>query len=104
VIVPPTAAYLLTDRLWRMLAIGCAIAVGSSLGGYAAARALDVSIGGAMASTTGLFLLVALLLGKHGLVVRTRRRGAPRAPAPVGSVATPVAPGPIAEPARERRA
>jgi manganese/zinc/iron transport system permease protein len=80
VIVPPTAAYLLTDRLWRMLVYGCLIAIGSSLGGYAFALAYDVSIGGAMASATGLFLLLALLLGRHGLLARGLRRRAPTAP------------------------
>ncbi len=80
VIVPPTAAYLLTDRLWRMLTLGCLIAVGSSLGGYAFARAYDVSIGGAMASATGVFLLLALLLGKHGVLARAWRRRSPTAP------------------------
>ena len=80
VIVPPTASYLLTDRLWRMLVYGALIAIGSSLGGYALARALDVSIGGAMASATGAFLLLALLLGRHGLVARAWRRRAPEPP------------------------
>lgn len=80
VIVPPTAAYLFTDRLWRMLAIGCAVAVAASLGGYWLALRFDVSIGGAMASSTGSFLLLALLLGKHGLLARAWRRRAPAPP------------------------
>jgi manganese/zinc/iron transport system permease protein len=80
VIVPPTAAYLITDRLWRMLTIGCVVAIGSSIGGYALALAYDVSIGGAMASLTGAFLLLALIVGKHGLVARALRRRAPSPP------------------------
>ncbi len=80
VIVPPTAAYLFTDRLWRMLVLGCLIAVGSSLGGYAFARVNDVSIGGAMASATGVFLLLALLVGKHGLLARAWQRRSPLPP------------------------
>jgi manganese/zinc/iron transport system permease protein len=92
VVVPPTAAYLLTDRLWRMLVIGCAIAIGSSFGGYAFARAFDVSIGGSMASATGAFLLLALLLGKHGVVASRLRRRAPSAPPSPDFGA--VAPGP----------
>ncbi len=80
VIVPPTAAYLVTDRLWRMLVLGCVVAVGSSIGGYALAVAYDVSIGGAMASATGAFLLLALIVGKHGIVARALRRRAPRPP------------------------
>jgi manganese/zinc/iron transport system permease protein len=80
VIVPPTAAYLVTDRLWRMLAFGCVVAIGSSVGGYALALAYDVSIGGAMASLTGAFLLLALIVGKHGLVAGALRRRAPSPP------------------------
>jgi manganese/zinc/iron transport system permease protein len=83
VIVPPTAAYLVTDRLWRMLVLGCVVAVGSSVGGYALAVAYDVSIGGAMASATGAFLLLAMIVGKHGIVARALRRRAPRPPPPV---------------------
>jgi manganese/zinc/iron transport system permease protein len=86
VIVPPTAAYLVTDRLWRMLVLGCLVAVGSSVGGYALAVAYDVSIGGAMASATGAFLLLALIVGKHGIVARALRRRAPRQPPPLAHV------------------
>jgi manganese/zinc/iron transport system permease protein len=75
VIVPPSAAYLLTARLWRMLLYGSAIAVASSVLGYAFARAFDVSIGGSMASATGAFLLLALAFGpRHGLIARALRR------------------------------
>jgi manganese/zinc/iron transport system permease protein len=85
VIVPPSAAYLLTDRLGRMLAYGSGIAVASSGTGYAFAVALDVSIGGSMASATGVFLLLALAFGpRHGLIAQALRR---RAPAPPDAVA-----------------
>lgn len=81
VIVPPAAAYLLTDRLAHMLVLGSAIAIASSWGGYAFARAYDVSIGGAMASATGVFLLLAWLFSpRHGLLARARRRRAPQPP------------------------
>ncbi len=87
VIVPPTAAYLLTDRLWRMLAYGSAIAVASSVIGYRVAVALDVSIGGSMASATGVFLLLALAFGpKHGLIAGALRRRAPQPPPGVAAV------------------
>lgn len=90
VIVPPAAAYLLTDRLGRMLAYGSAISVASSFGGYAFARAYDVSIGGAMASATGLFLLLAWLAGpRHGLIARRLRRRAPEPPPPFAATANP---------------
>jgi len=84
VIVPPTAAYLVTDRLWLMLVLGSGVAIASSWGGYAFARHLDVSVGGAMASATGVFLLLALLLGKHGLLARAWRRRSPTPPAVEG--------------------
>mgnify|MGYP002778976483 CR=1 FL=1 len=75
VIVPSAAAYLLTDELWRMLAYGVLIGMASSLLGYPTAVLLDVSIGGMMALYTGLFLLLALLLGpRYGLWAQAARR------------------------------
>ncbi len=76
VIVPPAAAYLLTDTLWKMLTLGAAIAVASSVLGYVTAIWLDVSIGGTMALWTGVFLLAAFLFGpRYGLLAqRTQRR------------------------------
>ena len=81
VIVPPSAAYLLTDRLDLMLVYGALIAVLSSLIGYPAALWLNVSIGGMMAVMTGVFLALAFLFGpRHGLIARlARRRGLQRA-------------------------
>ncbi|PWG61563.1 metal ABC transporter permease [Spiribacter halobius] len=75
VIVPPSAAYLLTDRLDRMLLYAMAIGMLSSPLGYAAAIALNVSIGGMMALMTGVCLLLALVAGpRHGMLVRWRRQ------------------------------
>lgn len=81
VIVPPSAAYLLTDRLWMMLVYGSAISILSSIAGYALAIALNVSIGGMMAVMTGVFLVAAFLFGpRYGLVAQvSRRRGRQRA-------------------------
>lgn len=77
VIVPPSAAYLLTDRLSRMLVYGAAISAASSVAGYALAVAWNVSIGGMMAVMTGVFLLLAFLLGpRYGLVAQSLRRRA----------------------------
>jgi manganese/zinc/iron transport system permease protein len=74
VIVPPSAAYLLTDRLSLMLAIGIAIAIASSIAGYYAAVAIDVSIGGMMAVMTGAFLAAAFLFGpRYGYLARSWR-------------------------------
>ena len=77
VIVPPAAAYLLTDRLVPMLLLGALIAALSSVTGYFLAVRLDVSIGGTMALMTGAFLALAFLLGpRHGLLAQEwRRRG-----------------------------
>ena len=74
IIVPPSAAYLLTDKLWRMLAYGVIISILSSFFGYLVAFALDVSIGGMMALFTGLFLILAFLFGpQYGLIVQSFR-------------------------------
>lgn len=75
VIVPPSAAYLLTDRLSLMLVIGSAIAIASSISGYWLAVWLNVSIGGMMAVMTGVILLAAFLLGpRYGVVAQMMRR------------------------------
>jgi len=78
VIVPPSAAYLLTDRLGPMVLIGIAIAWVSALVGHPVAVALDVSIGATMALMTGACLGAALVLGPRGIVARLaeRRRSA----------------------------
>jgi manganese/zinc/iron transport system permease protein len=77
VIVPPAAAALLSDRLGVILVLAPAMAACAAVTGYFAAVAWDVSIGGAMASMTGLFFALAFLLApRHGLLAREigRRR------------------------------
>lgn len=74
VIVPPAAAYMLTDRLVPMLLLAVVIGVAASLSGYPLALALDVSIGGMMAVMTGVFFAVAFLCGpRHGLLAQVWR-------------------------------
>lgn len=76
-IVPPAAAYLLTDKLERMLVIAIGIGAVSSLLGYFLARALDASIAGAIALVCGAFFIAAYLFSpRHGILSRvlTRRR------------------------------
>lgn len=76
-VVPPAAAYLLTDRLGVMLALAVCLGVASAVGGYWLARWWDVSIAGAMASTAGgLFTAAFLVSPRHGLLARllTHRR------------------------------
>jgi manganese/zinc/iron transport system permease protein len=74
-IVPPATAYLLTDRLSRMLLLSAAVAVLSAVSGYWLARALDANIGGSMATMTGVFFgLTVLLAPERGLLAGARRR------------------------------
>ncbi|MAN76502.1 MAG: zinc ABC transporter permease [Rhizobiales bacterium] len=77
VIVPPSAAYLMTDRLSLMLAFGAAIAIISSIAGYWLAVWFNVSIGGMMAMMTGACFVAALAFGpRYGLVAQNARRRA----------------------------
>ncbi|HYO87481.1 MAG TPA: metal ABC transporter permease [Candidatus Limnocylindrales bacterium] len=76
-IAPPAAAYLLTNRLSRMLGLSVLIAVVSAIAGFWVARALNINLAGTMASITGLIFLLALVFApERGLVSRvlTRRR------------------------------
>ena len=79
-VVPPAAAYLLTDRLDLMLVVAVVLGVIAAVGGYGLARVLDVSIAGSMATVAGaVFLLAFLLSPRYGLVarmIRERRLGA----------------------------
>jgi manganese/zinc/iron transport system permease protein len=75
VIVPPSAAYLLTDRLGLMLVYGVLIAIASAISGYVLAVYWDVSIGGMMAVMTGVFFAIALVGGpRYGLLAQAIRR------------------------------
>lgn len=74
-IAPPAAAYLLTDRLSRMLIYSALIGIFSALSGYWLAYFLDASIAGSMATMTGAsFLLAYLLAPERGLLAQARRR------------------------------
>jgi len=71
VIVPASAAYLLTDRLWLMLVMASVIAILSAILGYLLAVRVNVSIGGMMALVTGVFFVLAFLFGpRHGLIAQ----------------------------------
>ena len=75
IIVPPAAAYLLTDKLWKVMFYASLIALGSSIAGYYLAVFWDVSVGGMMALMTGIFLLLAFFLSpRYGLIVQELRR------------------------------
>ena len=74
-IAPPAAAYLLTDRLPVMLALGAGIGVVSAVLGFLLARTLDASIAGSMATMTGVIFMLALLFApQRGLVEKALRR------------------------------
>lgn len=79
IIIPPSAAYLLTDKLWRMIAYSIAISLGSSISGYYLAVAWDVSIAGMMAVMTGLALILAFLFSPaYGLIAQEYLRRSQR--------------------------
>lgn len=79
-IVPAATAYLLTNRLWVMIAVTVAIGWTAAVGGHAAATAVDASIAGMMGLVAAACFVIALvaspqygLLARH-LQRRTRRR------------------------------
>jgi manganese/zinc/iron transport system permease protein len=74
-IVPATAAYLLTNRLWVMVAISVAIGWTSAIAGHTTALALDASIAGAMGLVAaGCFALALFLSPRYGLLARGIQR------------------------------
>ncbi len=78
-IAPPASAYLLTDRLPRLLGLSVLFGALSAVGGYWAAHLLDASIAGSMASAAGLlFALVFLFAPERGLVAAAARRARQR--------------------------
>jgi manganese/zinc/iron transport system permease protein len=78
-IAPPATAYLLTDRLPRMIVLSVAIGAASAVGGYWMSRSLDASISGSMATAAGaIFLLGFLFAPERGIVAMARRRARQR--------------------------
>ncbi|TFG63458.1 MAG: metal ABC transporter permease, partial [Gemmatimonadales bacterium] len=78
-IVPPAAAYLLSDMLGRVIALSAGIGALSAVLGYWTARWLDASIAGAMAGAAGtIFLVVFLVAPERGLIALARRRARQR--------------------------
>jgi len=70
-VVPPATAYLLSDRLHRVLLLAVALGVAAAVGGYWLARWWDSSIAGAMATVAGaLFTLALLLSPRYGVLAR----------------------------------
>jgi manganese/zinc/iron transport system permease protein len=74
-VAPPAAAWLLTDRLPRMLALAAGFGAVSAVAGYWGAHLLDVSIAGAMATTAGLvFAGASVVAPERGVLAVARRR------------------------------
>ena len=74
-IVPGATAYLLTDRLGRLLGLAVALGAGSALFGYLLAARVDGSIAGAMATVAGAFFAVAFLFSpRYGVLSRVWAR------------------------------
>lgn len=73
-IVPPATAYLLTDRLHRLLLLAVLFAVTSAVGGYYLAYGINSSIAGAIAVVNGIqFVIVFIFAPKYGLLSKTYR-------------------------------
>ncbi|MGN7455180.1 metal ABC transporter permease [Paenibacillus pasadenensis] len=74
-VIPPSAAYLLTDRLGVMIGLSALIGVASTVLGYALAVRLDASIAGCIVvAAAALFAASFLLSPKHGLLSAKLRR------------------------------
>ncbi|MDQ3247771.1 MAG: metal ABC transporter permease [Chloroflexota bacterium] len=74
-VTPAAAAYLLTNRLHRMLILSALIGVVSAIGGYWLARNLNANLAGSMATITGVvFLLIFFFAPERGIVAGVRRR------------------------------
>lgn len=75
IVVPPATAYLLTEKLNRMIIYSVVIGCMSSIVGYYVAYMLDASIAGSMISVAGVFFVIALLFSpSHGVVFRKFRQ------------------------------
>lgn len=78
-IAPPSAAYLLSDGLWRMTAISAVLGACAALGGYWLSYFLDASIAGCMAVVCGAIFATAWTLAPgRGLLAAWRRRARQR--------------------------
>lgn len=78
-IAPPAAAWILSDRLPRVLGLSALLGGGAALAGFQLAWHLDASIAGSMAAMAGVvFLLAFLLAPERGLVASALRRARQR--------------------------
>ena len=74
-VVPPAAAYLLTDRLGWMMVLSVIIGITGAIAGFWVARWLNTTIGGSMVAMIGvLFGLVFLFSPQRGVAAIARRQ------------------------------
>ena len=81
-VVPPAAAYMLTDRLSVMILFSIVIAIASAIFGHIAAIIVptwfdfkSTTTSGMMAVVAGLFFVLAACFGpRHGVIVKAIRR------------------------------
>ncbi len=70
-IVPPSSAYLLTNRLSHMLFISAGLGVISAIGGYFTAQIFDANIAGSMATVSGvIFFIILIFAPENGLLAK----------------------------------
>ena len=75
IIAPPATAYLLTDRLSRMLVYSALIGIASAISGFWLAHWQDVNIAGSMATMCGvIFAIVYLIAPERGMLALAKRR------------------------------
>lgn len=78
-IAPAASAYLLTDRLPRMLGLSVTIGAINAVAGYWLAHWLDASIAGSIAAMCGVtFAVIFLFSPERGLLALARRRARQR--------------------------
>ena len=88
-IVPAAGAYLLTEKLSRMIILSVGFGIVSAVVGYMFAILADVSVSGSMASTAGLvFGLIWVFAPNRGLISRWRRISTQRFEIDVGIMLT----------------
>jgi manganese/zinc/iron transport system permease protein len=80
VVTPASTAYLLTDKLWRMIGLAALIGVAACVAGYAFAVWADASISGCIVVALGAIFLVVLVVAPDrgllaGVLRRVRQRG-----------------------------
>jgi manganese/zinc/iron transport system permease protein len=78
-VVPPAAAYLLTDRLDVMVLLSVGIGLVGAIAGTVVAYAINVTISGTVAVVMGAIFGVAFIASpRHGLIVQVIRRARQR--------------------------